>query len=244
MWKRKNPDEFFLSLRMRRFFAQTQGAAKNDFVGEFFVCLDDPAQVKQEHLFREEIMSKTKSKAKKIGIGVAAVIAVLLVVIATRPDTYHVERSKTISASPDAIYGHVADFRKWNAWSPWEKLDPAMKKTYGGTQGAVGATYAWVGNDEAGTGDMTIASAEPGKHVEIDLHFIKPFEDRSKTRFKFEPEGKDTKVTWYMDGNNNFISKAMCLFMDMDKMIGKDFEKGLDSMKQVAEAAPAPAAAN
>lgn len=183
-------------------------------------------------------------KAKKIGIGVAVVVVVFLLVVVTRPDTYHVERSKVISATPDAVYGHVADFQKWNAWSPWEKLDPNMKKTYGGTHNSVGATYTWVGNDKAGAGDMTIASLEPGKRVEIDLHFVKPFEDRSKTRFKFEPEGQGTKVTWAMDGNHNFISKAMCLFMDMDKMIGKDFENGLDSMKQVSEAAPAPAAAN
>lgn len=206
----------------------------------FFVCLDDLVQVKQEHLFREDSVGK----AKKIGIGVAVVIVAFLLVVVTRPDTYHVERTKMISATPEVVFGHVADFRKWDGWSPWDKLDPTMKKTYGGTQGAVGATYAWVGNDQAGTGDMTIAAVEPAKRVEIDLHFVKPFEDRSKTRFKFEPEGQGTKVTWAMDGNNNFISKAMCLFMDMDKMIGNDFEKGLDAMKQVAEAAPAPAAAN
>lgn len=188
-------------------------------------------------------MSKM-SKAKKIGIGVAAVIAVLLVVIATRPDTYHVERSKTISASPAAVYGHVADFHKWDGWSPWDKLDPAMKKTYGGTPGAVGSTYNWVGNDKAGEGDMKISALEPTKRVDVDLHFVKPFEDRSKTRFSFDAEGQGTKVTWAMDGNHNFISKAMCLFMDMDKMIGKDFEQGLDNMKKVAEAAPVPAAAN
>jgi Polyketide cyclase / dehydrase and lipid transport len=183
-------------------------------------------------------------KAQKIGIGIAAVIVVFLIVVVTRPDTYHVERSKVISAAPEAIYGHVADFQQWKAWSPWDKIDPNMKRTFGGKQGTVGATYAWVGNDEVGEGDMTITSVDPGKRVEINLHFVKPFESSAKNGFKFEPEGKDTKVTWYMDGNNNFLSKIMCLFMDMDKMIGKDFEKGLDSMKQVSEAAPAPAAAN
>lgn len=181
---------------------------------------------------------------KKVGIGAAALIVVLLIVIATRPDTYHVERSSTISAAPDVVYGHVADFHKWEAWSPWEKLDPAMKKTFDGKDGTVGASYAWNGNDKVGEGKMTILAVEANKRVEIDLHFIRPFDSSAKNSFAFEGAGKETKVTWSMDGKNNFISKAMCMFMDMDKEIGKDFEKGLADMKKVVETAPAPAAAN
>lgn len=182
---------------------------------------------------------------KKVGIGVAALIGVLLIVIATRPSTYHVERSITMSAPAEVVYAQVADFHKWEPWSPWAKLDPSMKVTYEGTQGAVGASYAWTGNDDVGAGKMTILAVEPNKRVDIDLQFIKPFESLAKNGFVFESAGKETKVTWHMDGTNNFMSKAMSLFMDMDKMIGNDFEKGLAAMKKVAEAAPAaPAAAN
>jgi uncharacterized protein YndB with AHSA1/START domain len=183
------------------------------------------------------------SKWKKIGIGAAALIVILLLVIVTRPDTYHVERSTTISASPEVVYAHVADFQKWDAWSPWSKLDPNMKTTFGGTQGTVGATYAWIGNDDVGEGKMTILAVEPNKRIDINLQFIKPFESAANNGFAFESTGKETKVTWAMDGKNDFMGKAMCMFMDMDKMIGKDFEKGLADMKTVAEAAPAPAAA-
>lgn len=181
---------------------------------------------------------------KKIVGGLAALIVVFLIVVATRPDTYHVERSSTISAAPEAVYAYVADFRKWEAWSPWEKIDLKMKKTYEGTQGSVGASYAWEGNDEVGAGKMTVLTAEAGKRFEVDLHFIKPFESSAKNGFAFNSTGKETKVTWFMDGKNDFMGKAMCMFMDMDKMIGKDFEKGLADLKKVSESAPAPAAAN
>ena len=185
------------------------------------------------------------SKWNKIGIGAAALIVVLLLVIITRPDTYHVERSTTISASPEVVYAQVADFHKWEAWSPWGKLDPNMKTNFGGTPGTVGSSYSWVGNDDVGEGKMTVLAVEPNKRVEINLQFIKPFESAAINAFALESSGKETKVTWLMDGKNNFISKAMTLFMNMDKMIGKDFEKGLADMKKVAEAAPAaPAAAN
>jgi uncharacterized protein YndB with AHSA1/START domain len=184
------------------------------------------------------------SKLKKVGIGIAAFIGVLLIVVVTRPDTYHVERSTTISAPPSVVYAHVADFHKWDAWSPWAKLDPSMKVTYEGTQGTVGASYAWNGNDEVGSGKMTISAIEPNKRIAIDLQFLKPFESLAKNGFTFESTGKDTKVVWSMDGNNDFMSKFMSLFMSMEKMIGNDFEKGLADMKKVVEAAPAPAAAN
>lgn len=181
------------------------------------------------------------SKWKKIGIGAAALVVVLLIVIATRPSTYHVERSATISAPPETVFAQVADFKKWDAWSPWSKLDPNMKTTFDGTQGTVGATYAWTGNDDVGEGKMTLTAVDPNKRVDIKLEFIKPFASTAQNGFKFEPAGKDTKVTWFMDGTNDFMGKAMCLVMDMDQMIGKDFEKGLADMKKVAEAAPAQA---
>jgi hypothetical protein len=179
---------------------------------------------------------------KKIGIGLGAVIVVLLLVIVTRPSTYHVERSTTIAAPADVVFAQVSDFRKWETWSPWAKLDPQMKTTYEGTQGAVGAGYAWNGNDDVGSGRMTITAVKPNERVDIKLAFIKPFESDCDNGFKLEAAGKDTKITWSMDGKNNFIGKAFSLFMNMDSMIGKDFEKGLGDMKKVAEtAAKAPA---
>jgi Polyketide cyclase / dehydrase and lipid transport len=182
---------------------------------------------------------------KKIGIGAAAFIVVLLLVIVTRPDTYHVERSATISAAPEVVYAHVADFNKWGAWSPWSKLDPKMKITYGGTQGTVGASYAWDSAvDDVGAGKMTITNVNPNKRIDIKLEFLKPFESTADNGFSFESAGKETKVTWFIDGKNDFMGKAMSLFMNMDTMIGDDFVKGLSDMKKVAEAPPAPAAAN
>lgn len=181
---------------------------------------------------------------KKIGAGVAVVIVVFLIVVATRPDTYHVERSINISATPEAVYAHVADFHKWEGWSPWDKIDPNMKRTFEGTQGAVGAKYGWVGNDQVGEGTMTVLTAEPAKRFEVDLHFIKPFESSAKNGFTFAATGKETKVTWLMDGKFGFMEKAVCMFMDMDGNIGKDFEKGLADLKKVSESAPAPAAQN
>jgi len=180
-----------------------------------------------------------------IGAGVGVVVAVLLIVIATRPNTYRVERSITIAAPPEAVYAHIADFKKWEAWSPWGKLDPNMKTTYEGTPGTVGASYAWIGNKEVGEGKMTLTAVKPNERVDIKLQFIKPFESTAANGFQLEPSGKETKVTWFMNGEHNFMSKAMCLFMDMDSMIGKDFEKGLAAMKRVVESGPAqPAAAN
>lgn len=181
---------------------------------------------------------------KKIGIGVAAIFIVLLLVIVTRPNTYRVERSTTIAAPPEAVYAQVSDFRKWAAWSPWGKLDPNMKTTFEGTQGAVGAGYAWTGNDDVGAGRMTITGIDPNKRVDIKLEFIKPFESSAANGFAFEPSGTGTKVTWSMNGDSNFLTKAFSLFVNMDEAVGKDFEKGLGDMKKVVESAPlAPAPA-
>ncbi len=180
---------------------------------------------------------------KKIGLGALAAIVVLLIVISTRPATYEVKRSTTISSGPEAVYAQVADFKNWKAWSPWDKLDPNQKTTYEGTQGTVGAGYTWNGNDDVGSGRMTVTAVDPNKRIDIKLEFIKPFESTAANGFLLEPAGKDTKVTWFMNGDNTFMGKAMSLFMNMDQMIGKDFEKGLADMKKVVESAPAQPAA-
>ena len=173
---------------------------------------------------------------KKILIGVVAVLVVLAAVIATRPDTFTIHRAITIAAPPQIPFTLVNDFHAWAGWSPWEKLDPAMKKTFNGPPAGPGAQYAWVGNDKVGEGRMTIASSKASDEIEIKLEFLKPWEATSQTLFSFKPAGAGTEVLWTMNGHNNFMAKAMCLFMDMDKMIGPDFERGLGQMKTSAEA--------
>ena len=167
---------------------------------------------------------------KKILIGAAAILAVLAVAIATRPDTFTVTRSRTLDAPPAAVYAQVADFHRWAAWSPWERLDPAMQKTFGPN------SYAWKGNKEVGEGRMTVTGATPDSRIDIKLEFFKPFASESDTSFTFAPAGQGTQVTWTMTGKHNFMSKAMCLVMDMDKMIGGDFERGLAGLAGAAVA--------
>ena len=173
---------------------------------------------------------------KKVLIGAAVVVLLFLAVVATRPSSYKVTRSAQVSAPPQTVWTQVADFHRWDAWSPWAKLDPAMKTTYHGPSAAPGSIYEWTGNDKAGEGRMTIVAARPGESVVIKLEFLRPFASQSDTTFTFAPRGGGTEVTWAMAGNNNFVGKVFCLFIDMDKMIGNDFEKGLLQLKTVAEA--------
>ncbi|WP_153822957.1 SRPBCC family protein [Polyangium spumosum] len=182
-----------------------------------------------------------KKIAIRVGIGLGAVIVVLLVLILLQPSTYRVERHATVAAPVDVVFDQVEDFRKWGPWLPWAKLDPQMKTTFGGTQGAVGATYAWEGNDDVGSGRMTVTAIKPNERIDIELAFIEPFASKADNGFTVEAAGQETKITWFMAGTNDFMGKAFCLFMDMDAMIGKDFEKGLADLKRVAEeAAKAP----
>ena len=184
---------------------------------------------------------------KKIALTVVVLLAILAIVIATRPAEYRVSRSQSIDAPANGVYAQVADFHRWKAWSPWEKLDPSMQTEYAGEAGTPGASYAWKGNDKVGEGRMTIIDARPGQLIAIKLEFIKPFASVATTRFDFTPQGGTTQVTWTMDGHNDFAGKAFSLVMDMDKMVGGDFERGLSQLKTVAEAeavksaqAPAP----
>jgi hypothetical protein len=181
---------------------------------------------------------------KRIGIGLAIVLALLAVVVATRPAKFHIERSAVVKASPAAVHAVVNDFHAWKGWSPWDKLDPAMTRTFSGPVSGKDAAYAWVGNKDVGEGKMTITDSTPDK-ITIRLEFIKPFAETNITTFTFVSSGAETKVTWAMDGENDFMGKAFSLVMDMEKMVGPDFEKGLAAMKAMAEsapAAPAPAA--
>lgn len=174
---------------------------------------------------------------KKILISLAAVIAVFVVVVSLQPSTFRVTRSATLAAPPTVVHALVNDFHSWDAWSPWAKIDPAMKTAFEGPTSGPGATYSWSGNNDVGAGRMTIIESRPSELFRIKLEFLKPFAATNTTDFTFKSEGNQTTVTWAMFGDQNFLAKAFGLFVDCDKMIGADFEKGLASMKTVAEAA-------
>jgi Polyketide cyclase / dehydrase and lipid transport len=178
---------------------------------------------------------------KKILLGSAAasvvLVGLLVIVIAMQPSEFHIERSAKMAAAPGEVFEQVNDFHKWDGWSPWVKLDPNAKNSFEGPAAGEGAIFRWAGNAEVGEGSMTILESRPPEHVRIKLHFVKPFEDTAITEFMLKPAGDETSVTWSMDGKNNFISKAFCLFiMNMDKMIGDKYEEGLASMKKIVEA--------
>jgi hypothetical protein len=174
---------------------------------------------------------------KKILIGLGAVIVLLVIAILLQPTKFRIERSITMAAPPEAAFAQVDDFHAWAAWSPWEKLDPAMKRSFDGAPSGAGAKYAWVSNKDVGEGRMTIEKSDPPNEVQIKLEFLKPFEATNTTVFTFTKTPAGNKTTWAMEGENNFMGKAMSLVMNMDNMVGPDFEKGLASMKAAAEAA-------
>jgi uncharacterized protein YndB with AHSA1/START domain len=173
---------------------------------------------------------------KKAGIAVLALLAVLAVVIAFQPASYRVERSTTIAAPAEIVFAQINDFHKWEAWSPWAKLDPQMKVTYDGSASGAGAVYSWAGNSDVGSGRMTILESRPHEAVRIKLEFQEPFASQADTEFRLADEAGATKVTWIMEGESGFLSKAFSLFLGgMDKAIGPDFEKGLRQMKSAVE---------
>lgn len=167
-------------------------------------------------------------------LGVAVVVAVFAIVVALQPSDFRIERSATVRAPAAAVFAQVNDFHNWLAWSPWEKLDPQLKRTYEGPAAGAGATYAWQGNKDVGEGRMTIVDSRPGELVRIRLEFFKPFAATNTAEFSFKPSSDGgTAVTWSMSGQNNFLARAMCLFVNMDKMVGGQFEQGLAQMKTV-----------
>jgi len=169
-------------------------------------------------------------------IVVALVIVALALAIATRPKTFRVERSLTIAAPAERIFPFVNDFHQWTLWSPFEKLDPNLQRTYSGAPSGVGATYAWLGNREAGEGTMQITASDPAKRIALDLSFLKPFKSTSVTEFTFAPTAGGTNVTWAMSGNNTLAGKAISLVASMDKFLGTAFNEGLSNLKRVSEA--------
>ena len=172
---------------------------------------------------------------KKTLLLIVVAIAAILGYATTKPDTFSVQRETTIKAPPQKIAALITDFHNWQAWSPWEKLDPAMQRTFTGPGSGQGAQYAWQGNDKVGAGRMEITEAAGPERTVIKLDFLKPFESHNTTIFTMSPDGENTKVNWTMTGPSPFVSKVMTVFVSMDSMIGKDFEKGLNKLKAAAE---------
>ncbi len=172
---------------------------------------------------------------KIIGIVIAVVIAAVVILVATKPDTFHIQRTASINATPDKIFPHIGDLHAWEAWSPYLKLDPAMKTRYSGAPAGIGAVYEWQGNSNAGAGRVTITDITPPNQVMIKLDMFKPFIAHNDVTFTLQAKGDATDVTWAMDGRNTIFSKVMSVFIDMDRMVGGQFEEGLANLKTVVE---------
>src|SRR5215813_3064224 len=170
-----------------------------------------------------------------IAIVLAVAIAVVLIVAATKPDSFSIRRAAVINAPADKVFPLIADFHEWRKWSPWEDRDPELKRTYSGAERGKGAIYAWQGNKNVGSGRMEILEANSPALVKIQLDFLKPFEAHNIAEFTMLPQGNATHLSWVMHGPAPFMSKVMQVFMSFDKMIGKDFESGLAKIKSVSE---------
>jgi uncharacterized protein YndB with AHSA1/START domain len=175
---------------------------------------------------------------KIIGVIVALLVVGVLLTAATRPDTFRVERTAVIQAPPEKVFPYLSDFERWSAWSPWEKKDPAMKRTYGATRSGKGARYAWQGNSDVGQGSMEIVESVAPSRLALKLDFVKPFEAHNDVEFRLKPEAGGTRVAWSMEGPVPYFARIIHLFVNMDRMVGKDFEAGLASLKSAAEKTP------
>lgn len=189
---------------------------------------------------------------KKIALAIAAVLGVAVVVIlglaSTKPDVMVIERSTVIKASPEKLFAKVNNLHSWIEWSPYEALDPKVKRTFSGPEAGKGAVYAWDGNNDVGAGTMEITEITEPSNIKIDLRFLKPFKGDNKVNFSFVPVSEPaanateanateaaTKVSWTMSGESPFMCKVMQVFCNVDDMCGKDFEKGLAKLKTLAE---------
>jgi hypothetical protein len=168
-------------------------------------------------------------------IVVAVVVVLFIVVVALRPSDFRVTRSATISAPAEDVFAQVNDLHKWEAWSPWARLDPAAKQSYAGPPAGTGASFSWAGNNKIGEGSMTITESRPAELVRFRLDFLKPFKGTNIAEFTFKADADQTAVNWSMTGKYNFMAKAVGLFINCDKMIGCQFDKGLATLKSLAE---------
>ncbi|HTL68047.1 MAG TPA: SRPBCC family protein [Lacunisphaera sp.] len=167
---------------------------------------------------------------------IAGLLALLAIVAALQPSTFAIKRQALIHAPAAALFAQVNELENWRNWSPWEEVDPALKRTYSGPRGGVGATYSWEGNNKVGTGRMTITDIRPDEAIWIKLEFFKPMAGLCTAQFTFRPDAAGTEVTWTMTGRNNFLAKLFCLIISSEKMIGGQFEKGLAKLKALLEA--------
>lgn len=172
---------------------------------------------------------------KRIALVVVVLVAALLIYAATLPDAFHVQRSISIKAPPEKIFAILSDFHLSESWSPYEKKDPAMKRTFSGTAKGKGAVYEFAGNQEVGKGRLLITDTIPPSKVTIALDMVEPFEAHNVIEYSLQPKGDATDVTWALDGHCPYIGKVMGIFINKDRMIGKDFETGLANLKAVAE---------
>jgi hypothetical protein len=172
---------------------------------------------------------------KIVAIVIVVLIAGVLILAATKPDTFRIQRAASIKAPSEGIFPLINDFRNWGAWSPWEKKDPAMRRKLGATASGKGAVYEWEGNKDVGQGRMEIAESVTPSRVAITLDFVKPFEAHNTVEFTLEPKGDSTNVTWAIQGKTPYFAKIIHVFLNMDSMVGKDFEAGLANLKAVAE---------
>jgi len=170
-----------------------------------------------------------------VGGGFLVLVILFLILVVTRPASFRVERSKMVSGKPSDAFTIINDLRQWRRWSPYDKRDPNMKVELDGPESGVGSSYTWNGNGQVGEGKMTITESKPGELVAMRLQFSRPFKCDNRVRFTMAPEQGGTRVAWIMEGENNFISKAISLFMSMDKMVGKDFEEGLANLDRVVK---------
>ena len=166
---------------------------------------------------------------------IAIIVIAILAIAAMRPNEFSLVRSADFAASPDKIFAQLNDFKNWANWSPWEAMDPNLQRNYSGAASGKGAKYAWVGNKKVGEGNMEITRSVPDTSIELNLNFLKPFKASNVTEFTLVPKGDTTKLIWEMRGPSPLMMKIMHLFMNMDKMVGKDFERGLANLKSVVE---------
>lgn len=180
---------------------------------------------------------KAVRKTMLVVVSIVGLLLLLVIIMAAfQPADFSITRTASISGPPESVFPHVNELRKWEAWSPWAKIDPTMKQTYEGPAAGEGSKSHWVGNGKVGEGRMTIVQSKPSESLRIKLEFIRPFKAENGVLFKFETRGNETLVTWRMDGKKNFMSKLMGLLMNIDKMVGGQFETGLAQLKAVVEA--------
>ena len=172
---------------------------------------------------------------KRIAIAVVALVGAVLIFAATKPDTFRIERSTLIKAPPERVFALIDDFHQWEKWSPWERIDPQLQRTYSGANSGKGAVYAWNGNKDVGAGRMEIVESTPPAKIVLTLDFSAPFEAHNLVQFSLDPQGDATKLTQAMYGPSPYVSKLMGIFFDMDKMVGDKYEEGLASIKALAE---------